>query len=151
MILQSEMRSSSPVLPLTRLQHTAACKMAEPWRETIDSWLLGTVKRLADIEKPPSLRRRGRPSKGLANEFFRFCVGFMGTGIVQTQERRDPKDPSSKKVSESEASRRLARYIMKSPIVQKLTPEQRRLLNIPDGRLQADIKAFAQRLKKGNV
>ena len=121
------------------------------WQDTIDCWLEATVEFL--LRPPATAKRRGRPSAA-AKEWFRLAVGFLGTGEVERQERR--KD--GRVVSRGEASRRLARYIMTSPILRRLRAEDRALLNIPRpdvprdgaGGLRAQVKAFAERLRNGD-
>jgi hypothetical protein len=108
-----------------------------PWRETIDYRLSKTVEWLRN--PPPLTKRRGNPSP-LAKQFFRFCCGRMVIDDIRQQES----------LRENEASRRVARHILKSAIVQRLTIDERRLLNIPEGTSPFDIKALALTLRKGS-
>jgi hypothetical protein len=123
-----------------------------PWQDTIDCWLEATVEFFR--RRSATAKRRGRRSVAPGKEWFRLAVGFLGTGEVERQERR--KD--GRVVSRREASRRLARYIMTSPILLRLTADERALLNIPPadvkrdgaGAVRAQVTAFAGRLRDGD-
>jgi hypothetical protein len=127
----------SPDFP--RSSPAGPASVATPWQESIDSLLKATVRFLRDPSLQHPENKWGRPAFP-ARFFFRYCVGFLGIWFVQQQTRG---------MARREASRKVARHVLFSPILNELTAAECARLNLPVSRTPADVDAFADRFRKG--
>ena len=107
-------------------------------KDIIEDWLARCERMLREPRQPSTKRRRGRPPKSDANEFFRLVVGHHGTRTLAGHEG----------VTVRAASLRLEKIIRRWA-AQHLTSAERLALNIPEGTLRSERAAFAERLRNG--